>query len=97
MVSEAQENKPYILVAKNRFELNCNGWTLWLALKVLFTQIKKKQPSFYGLLCETLIKHKVIDPNATGTEEINKLYKNPHKKPSNKLCGISLAHTNRNL
>jgi len=97
MVSEAQENKPYILVTKDKFSLNCDPTTLFMALKVIFGQIKQRQPSLYGLLCHMLIKRGIIDSNATGTEEINKLYKNPHKKLNDKLCGISLAHTNRNL
>jgi len=80
MVSEARESKPYILVTKDKFALNCDPITLFVALKVIFNQIKQRQPSLYGLLCHMLIKHKVIDPNAKGTEEISKLYKNPHKK-----------------
>lgn len=47
--------KPYILVAKNNFELHCNGWELFLALKVLFNHIKKK-PNEYDLLCRSLVK-----------------------------------------
>lgn len=80
MALEAPESKPYILVTKDKFSLNCDPTTLFVALKVIFNQIKSRQPGLYGLLCHVLIKHKVIDPTATGVEEINKLYKNPHKK-----------------
>lgn len=47
--------KPYILVARDKFELHCNGWELFLALKVLFNHIKKNS-SEYTLLCKSLIK-----------------------------------------
>jgi hypothetical protein len=76
----AQGNKPYILVSKDKFELNCTPTDLFLALKVIFETLKKSQPGLYGLMCQMLIKRKVIDPSASGVEEINKLYKNPHKK-----------------
>lgn len=80
MVLAARENKPYILVGRDRFELNCNGWTLFLALKALFNQIQKVQPNFYGLLCKKLIDCKAFDPAADGQKEVNKLYKNPQTK-----------------
>ena len=50
-----QKEKPYILVAKNDFQLNCNGWELFLALKVLFVNIEKKDKTFHDLLCKKLI------------------------------------------
>lgn len=80
MASGAPANKPYVLIEKNRFELNCNGWTLFLALKVLFEQVKKTQPNFHELLCRKLIDCKAFDPSATGREAVSDLYKNPHKK-----------------
>lgn len=80
MVSGARVNKPYVYISKDKFELNCNGWTLFLAMKVLFEQVKKTQPSFYGLLCRKLIDCKAFDPNSTGMEAVSELYKNPHKK-----------------
>ena len=80
MALGVQANKPYVLIAKDKFELNCNGWTLFLALKVLFEQIKKTQPSFHGLLCRKLMDCKAFDSNASGKEAVAELYKNPHKK-----------------
>lgn len=56
-----QSGKPYILVAKNNFQLNCNGWELFLALKVLFDGIKKKDEKFHKLLCKKLIECGVYD------------------------------------
>ncbi len=53
-------SKPYILVAKDKFELNCNGWELFLALKVLFVEIAKTQPEFFGLLCKKLVDCKAF-------------------------------------
>lgn len=47
--------KPYIFVAKNKFEINCNGWTLFLALKVLFNEIKKSQKDGYERICKALV------------------------------------------
>lgn len=80
MVLAAQENKPYILVSKDKFELNCSPTDLFLALKIIFEQLKMSQPSLYGLICQMLISRKIINPLATRTEEINKLYKNPQTK-----------------
>lgn len=80
MASGAQDNKPYILVAKDKFQLNCNGWELFLATKTLFNQIKKHNPSFHGLLCKKLIDCRAFDPTSTGKEAVAELYKNPRKK-----------------
>lgn len=52
---QKKKEKPYILVARDEFILNCDGYTLFLALKVLFLEVRKTNTGLHNLLCKKLI------------------------------------------
>lgn len=77
------KTKPYILIAKDKFELNCDGWVMFLALKLLFTKLKEVNKKGYDLLCQKLVDCKAFDPTASGKEAVKEIYERvtiPDKK-----------------
>lgn len=67
-----KKNKPYIVVAQDRFELNCDGWTLFLALKTLFNQIKT-DTNYHALLCKKLVDCDAFVSGLNKTKEMSSL------------------------
>ncbi len=53
--------KPYILVSDKEFSINCDGYTLLAALKLIFREVKSKKPKEHKIICKHLIETGVFD------------------------------------